>query len=51
MLTLNGRRTDWNDDESAVIEAPCELAARRFLGPKPNASDSSAAVGYAAHCA
>jgi hypothetical protein len=51
MLTPKGRRTGWNDDESAVIEAPRELAARRFLGPKPNAIDSSAAVGYAAHFA
>jgi hypothetical protein len=31
--TLNGgRRTGWNDDEPAVVEAACELAARRFFG-------------------
>lgn len=30
--TLNGgKETGWNDDEPAVIEAACELAARRFF--------------------
>jgi hypothetical protein len=29
---LNGGRRGWNDDEPAVAEAACELAAARFFG-------------------
>ena len=33
--TLNGgRRTGWNDDEPAVVEAACELMLRRHYGPE-----------------
>lgn len=32
-LRLNeGKRTGWNNDEPAVLEAACELAVRRFFG-------------------
>jgi hypothetical protein len=31
--TLNSRKpTGWNDDEAAVVEAACELAAREYFG-------------------
>jgi hypothetical protein len=33
-FTLNGgNATGWNDDEPAVMEAACELTARRYFGP------------------
>jgi hypothetical protein len=34
--TLNGGSRGWNDDEPAVVEAACELTARRYFGDAPD---------------
>jgi len=33
IVTLNGGRAGWNDDEPAVVEAACELMLREYFGP------------------
>jgi len=33
---LNGGKPGWNDDETAVLQAVCELALQRFFGENPD---------------
>lgn len=41
---LNGGKPGWNQDEPAVVEAACELAARRFFRPDYDVREVTAYV-------